>query len=66
MDCGLRVKELAESLRVSKRFVYQMRACGFPMRGKERHSQTATTEEAHDWIKANNFRLVKGIGAIGI
>lgn len=64
-DSGLRVKELAESLGVSKRFVYQMRARGFSMRGKDRHSQTATVQEAQDWIKANNFRLVKGVGVIG-
>jgi len=70
MDCGLqnenlRVKELAESLRVSNRFIYQMRACGFPMRGDSHYSQTATVQEAQDWIKANNFRLIKGIGVVG-
>ena len=63
---GLRVKELAESLRVSNRFIYQMRACGFCMRGDNHYSQTATVQEARDWIKANNFRLVKGVGVIGI
>lgn len=59
------VKELADSLRVSRRFVYQMRARGFPMHGGRRHWQTATVQEARDWIKANRFRLIKGIGVTG-
>ena len=65
-DCGLRVKELAESLQVSRRFIYQMRARGFPMQGDNHYGQTATVQEAQDWINANNFRLVKGVGVIGI
>jgi hypothetical protein len=59
------VKELAASLGVSLRFVYQMRACGFLMRGDTRHRQTATPEEARAWIKENDFRLVKSFGVIG-
>jgi hypothetical protein len=66
LDCEPKtVKELAESMRVSMRFIYQMRARGFPMHGRERHNQTATVREARDWIRASNFRLIKGIGVIG-
>jgi hypothetical protein len=61
----LSVKELAASLDVSLRFVYQMRACGFLMRGHTRHRQAATLEEARAWIKENDFRLVKSFGVIG-
>jgi hypothetical protein len=60
----LLVKELAASLGVSPRFVYQMRACGFPMRGDSRLRQAATLEEARAWIKAHNFRLSSSIGII--
>ena len=59
---SLCVKELANSLGASVRFVYQMRACGFPMRGILRNNCTATVKEALAWIEANNFRLVKGVG----
>jgi hypothetical protein len=61
----LSVKQLAASLGVSPRFVYQMRACGFPMRGETRHRQSATAEEARAWIKANNFRLIRSVGVVG-
>lgn len=61
---GLLVKELAWALGVSSRFVYQMRACGFPMRGDTRQRQTATLPEARAWIKAHRFRLKHGVGII--
>lgn len=61
----LSVKQLAASLGVSLRFVYQMRARGFPMYGDTRQRQAATPEEARAWIKENNFRLVKSFGVIG-
>lgn len=61
----LPVKELADALGVGLRFVYQMRACGFPMRGDTRHQQMATLEEARAWIQANDFRLIKGAGVTG-
>ncbi|HEV2320688.1 MAG TPA: hypothetical protein VGV18_13105 [Verrucomicrobiae bacterium] len=60
----LLVKELAASLGVSPRFVYQMRACGFPMRGDTRLRQAATLEEARAWIKANGFRLSSSVGIV--
>ena len=58
----LLVKELATSLGVSTRFIYQMRACGFPMRGDTRYRQKATLEDARAWIEDNNFRLKDGVG----
>jgi hypothetical protein len=61
----LPVKQLAASLGVSLRFVYQMRARGFPMRGGTRHRQAATPEEARAWIEANDFRLINSVGVIG-
>jgi hypothetical protein len=61
----LSVKQLAASLKVSLRFVYQMRARGFPMRGDTRQRQSATPEEARAWIEANNFRLIKSVGVVG-
>ncbi|MGH7941193.1 MAG: hypothetical protein ACREFR_09000 [Limisphaerales bacterium] len=60
----LLVKELADALGVSPRFVYQMRARGFPMRGYSRQRQGATLEEARDWINAHGFRLSHGVGII--
>lgn len=56
------VKELADSLGVSTRFIYQMRRCGFPMHGHTKDNQTATTTEAVRWIEANDFRLCNGVG----
>jgi hypothetical protein len=61
----LPVKQLAAALRVSLRFVYQMRACGFPMRGETRQRQAATPDEARAWIEAHNFRLIKSVGVVG-
>ncbi|HEV2331247.1 MAG TPA: hypothetical protein VGY56_20895 [Verrucomicrobiae bacterium] len=58
----LLIKELAMALGVSSRFVYQMRSCGFPMRGDTRQRQMATLNEARAWIYANNFRLINGAG----
>lgn len=58
----LLTKELAVALGVSPRFIYQMRACGFPMHGATRRRQMATVEDARDWIRANNFRLLDGKG----
>ncbi len=55
----LSVKELAETLAVSLTYVYQMRACGFPMAGHERCNQTATLAAARKWIRKNKFRMVK-------
>jgi len=60
----LLIKELAMALGVSTRFIYQMRACGFPMRGDTRQRQMATLNEARAWIYANNFRLLNGTGLI--
>jgi len=56
------VKELAVSLGVSTRFVYEMRRCGFPMRGETKDNQTATLREAVDWIEREGFRMVNGVG----
>lgn len=64
-NARLSVKELAAALGVSKQFVYQMRACGFPMLGHSRHSQRATVGAASKWIKTKNFRLADGRGLIG-
>jgi hypothetical protein len=58
----LLIKELATALGVSTRFIYQMRACGFPMTGDTRQRQKATLAEARAWISANNFRLNDGKG----
>lgn len=62
----LTVKQLAASIGVSPRFVYQMRLCGFPMSGDTHNRQMATLEEARAWIKANNFRLIKSVGVTGL
>lgn len=56
------VKELAAALQVGTTFVYQMRACGFQMNGRFRHEQTATVQEAIQWVRDNDFRLVNGRG----
>jgi hypothetical protein len=58
----LLTNELAVALGVSFRFIYQMRARGFLMRGDTRRRQMATLEQARAWIRANNFRLHDGIG----
>jgi hypothetical protein len=62
VQTGLCVKELAGALEVSKNYVYEMRRCGFRMRGVNRQGQTATREEALQWIKDNDFRLRDGCG----
>ena len=60
-DGRLCVKELADGLGVSTRFVYEMRRCGFVMEGVH---QAATLKSAVDWIKANDFRMVRGVGRV--
>ncbi|HEX3625120.1 MAG TPA: hypothetical protein VH280_06830 [Verrucomicrobiae bacterium] len=60
----LLIKELAEALGVSTRFIYVMRARGFPMRGDTHQRQMATVAEASAWIRANNFRIINGTGVI--
>ena len=59
------VKELAYYLGISTHFVYQMRACGFKMRGRHYHSQTATSAEAVEWVVKNDFVLRDGWGWLG-
>ena len=59
------VKELAASLSVSVKFVYQMRARGFQMTGIKRNNRLASTNSAVAWIVKSNFRLVHGIGVVG-
>jgi len=61
----LLVKELADALKVSRNYVYQMRACGFEMHGKNWYGQTATEAEARAWIEKMKFRMVMGAGVIG-
>lgn len=61
-ETELCVKGLAEALEVSPTYVYQMRACGFPMRGVCRRNQTATMTEAVEWIRRTGFRMVNGRG----
>ncbi|HEV2455536.1 MAG TPA: hypothetical protein VGY98_14825 [Verrucomicrobiae bacterium] len=63
-DEPLLVKQLAAALGVSLRFVYQMRACGFRMRGHTRRRQMATLKQARAWIKTRQFRLVNSVGLI--
>jgi hypothetical protein len=65
VQTALSVKQLAASLGVSPRFIYQMRACGFPMNGDTLNRQAATLDEARAWIKTHNFRLVRGEGIVG-
>lgn len=68
-DAQLTVKELSAALGVSAHFVYQMRACGFPMAERLldgyglRPVLTATIAEAEAWIEANNFHLIHANGA---
>lgn len=60
------VKELANALQVSTKFVYQMRACGFEMAGREhQNNQTASTAAAAAWIQRHDFRIVRGKGVVG-
>ena len=56
------VKELADALGVGKHYVYQMRRCGFVMRGETKDNQVASLGEAVVWIEDNDFRLVNGVG----
>jgi hypothetical protein len=58
------VKELADALEVSTRYVYQMRACGFVMEGFRPHGQTTTVKTAVEWIEKNDFRVVRGVGRV--
>ncbi len=64
-DEQLCVKALAAEMRVSTRFIYQMRACGFKMDGPFRRAQTASVRQAAKWIRARDFRLLNGTGVIG-
>lgn len=60
---ALPIKELAAELGVSEHYVYQMRACGFPMVRRTlpgcggKLFLTATEADAREWIEANNFHL---------
>lgn len=56
------VKQLADSLGVSTRFVYEMRRCGFAMHGQTKDNQTCTVREAVGWIERQDFRMVNGVG----
>lgn len=58
------VKELALSLGVSVRYVYEMRRCGFIMEGFRRCQQTSTVKEAIIWIGQNDFKMVDGVGRV--
>lgn len=58
------VKELASSMLVSERYIYEMRRLGFKMSGVKHTNQTATVNDAVAWIRANDFRMVRGIGSI--
>lgn len=60
-----RVKELAPALGVSVTYVYQMRACGFTMRGVGRINRTATLSAARRWIRRTGFKIVDGRGVMG-
>lgn len=65
IEAPLCVKELASALGVSAHFVYQMRACGFVMEwDADIRGASATEAGAREWIKATNFRIVKGRGRI--
>lgn len=59
------VKELASSLGVSTRYVYEMRRCGFTMEGLLKINRTSTAKEAAKWVIENDFRIVDGFGRIG-
>lgn len=61
------VKELAVAMEVGTHFVYQMRACGFPMERVHgrRGRRTSTLANAVRWIEENEFRLVQGRGVVG-
>lgn len=55
------VKELADSLGVSMRFVYEMRRCGFEMHGPTNYNHT-NAREASAWIDRADFRMINGVG----
>ena len=66
----LTVKELAGVLGKSDHYVYQMKACGFPMELRTFPESniaylTATERAAREWIAVNDFRLVDGWGVTG-
>ena len=56
------VKELAWELKVSPRYVYEMRRCGFAMDGPSKDFTVATVEAAREWIRAKKFRILNGYG----
>jgi hypothetical protein len=62
VESKLVVKELADYLGVSLKFVYQMRHCGFKMDGDFKDNQTTTARAAVAWIEQEDFRLVNGVG----
>ena len=64
IDERLTVKELADALGVSQRYIYQMRRCGFQMDGLKRDSQTTTLLAAVVWIVKNDFRMSNGKGRV--
>ncbi|HEX7652548.1 MAG TPA: hypothetical protein VF607_03515 [Verrucomicrobiae bacterium] len=61
------VKELAHEMKVSTRYVYEMRRCGFRMRGQRPRAKnkTTTVAEAIKWIKAHDFTMASGKGVFG-
>jgi hypothetical protein len=63
-DEKLCVKQLADALQVSPRYVHEMRRCGFVMTGVKRCNQTSTAQKAVAWIEANDFRIINGLGFI--
>lgn len=63
---SLSVKELAERLGRSTRYVYGMRQRGFPMTWDwPSHCYVATEPAARAWIEKKRFRLVRGKERVG-
>ncbi|MDE2098702.1 MAG: hypothetical protein KGL39_15720 [Patescibacteria group bacterium] len=61
----LSVKELAAALVRGPTYVYEMKRLGFRMAwNAESRCYEATLAEAHDWIVAHRFHLVRGKGVI--
>ena len=58
------VKELADAMHVSTRYVYEMRRCGFRMDGVRFHNKTATLIDGVAWVIRTNFRIVDGVGVV--
>ena len=58
------VKELADKLGISVRYVYEMRRCGFKMDGAGRFNQTTSKQRALAWIEENDFHMIDGAGIV--